>query len=314
MGGKPRRLVRVRDFEGHVAEAEAADGAFVDDDHVVLVRAAGRGGKGGGKGGVRVSEARLFTLFVPLWSRDVPELDEASVEVEPGGRGIWLSGDATDGGEVAVHLVLGTETPAEVYRLPSKYPNADFPVGISRAPAGEVGGEIMGVVSRERVTGPKAGGGPAPFATFELRDEESHDLELWVLRSGGESLLAAHLPHPTCLHPAFGHPALWCAIGWTSDRALLEIDPVGGRVARVDGALPPTAQAALLGPSKLAVLTDDWLGVVDLDARRGSWLTLPREEASARAHRFQTELTPGGLGIVRRPNREEATLTVYASP
>jgi hypothetical protein len=177
------------------------------------------------------------------------------------------------------------------------------------------GGAVAGVVSRERATGAAAAGGASPFASIELRDEESDDLELWVLQAGGESLLAAHLPQPTCLRAGIGHPVLWCHIGWTSDRALLKIDPVAGHVGRIDGALTPQAHAALLGPSTLAVLTrDSRLGVVDLATRRGAWLTLPPDRAPDQSHRFLIVLAEGGLGVVTETPDKEATLTTYAMP
>jgi hypothetical protein len=105
-----------------------------------------------------------------------------------------------------------------------------------------------------------------------------------------------------------------CHIGWTSDRALLKIDPEHGHVGRLEGALPPMASAALLGPSKLAVLThDNRLGVVELATRRGAWLTLPENRAPDTS-RFRTVLTEGGLGVVTETAPNEATLTIYATP
>jgi hypothetical protein len=63
------------------------------------------------------------------------------------------------------------------------------------------------------------------------------------------------------------------------------------------------------------VLVDDSrLGVLDLETRQGTWLTLPRDRASTSGRRFMTQLAQGGLGVVTRPKDEEATLTVYAQP
>jgi hypothetical protein len=305
--GKPHRAVHIQDVDGHEAETDAFAGAFVDDEHVVLVREAPKG-----RDGASVTEAAPFSPFIALWSRDVPELAAPSVEVEPGGRSILLVGEALDGqGEMTARFVLGSSAPAEIVRIPSKYPDDDFPVGISHSAAGEV----LGVVSRERL-GPRAAkGSGSPFASMDDRDDDSDDLELWVLGAHAETLLAEHLPHPNCLYPESGRPVLWCHIGWDKDHALLKIDPVDHRVARIDGALPPMAHVALLGPSKLAVLVADRrLGVVDLDTRQGTWLTLPPDGATTPERHFFTQLAYGGLGVVTRAKGEDATLTVYAQP
>ena len=65
-------------------------------------------------------------------------------------------------------------------------------------------------------------------------------------------------------------------------------------------------EAVLVGDSRL--------GVVDLDTRQGTWLTLPADRDSSRDRRSFAQLTQGGLGVVTRPKDGAALLTVYAQP
>jgi hypothetical protein len=91
---------------------------------------------------------------------------------------------------------------------------------------------------------------------------------------------------------------------------ILKIDPVAGNMVRLGEALPSHAQIARVGPSKLAVISGGDLGVIDLDTRRGAWLTLP-----ATANRDWPQLVGGGVGTFVRSGRgKDATLTVYALP
>ena len=183
------------------------------------------------------------------------------------------------------------------------------------------------MVSRQRAAHAEVTGEGAPFVVNDHRDEERDDLELWALRPAGETLLAAHLPHFGCLEPTVGHPVLWCPAGWGDNRALLKIDAVAGRVTRVAGGLPKGGSAAFIARSKLAVVSygrsgvADRLGVVDLETRRGTWLTLPvgTEPAAGTsdegASRSRAEPVRGGLATIASAGEgEDATLTVYAQP
>ena len=84
---KPRFGIRVRDFEGHVVELDGAAAAFVDDQRMLIVRQ-------------RRDETRDRALArsarsprpTPSWSRRIPTLINASVEVEPTGEPIVLTG------------------------------------------------------------------------------------------------------------------------------------------------------------------------------------------------------------------------------
>ena len=302
---KPRIGIRVRDFDGHLFETDSIAAAFVDDERMLLVRLSTAE-----RPGLEISEVHPFSPGAPLWSRRIPELESGSVELEPGGDTIVLTGPARGtNAEITVRMGFGADAPRRVLSIDSRHPDADFGVGVFFASDGQ-GGRV---VSRQRA----AGAGRSPFVVNDRRDEESNDLELWAIRPEGESLLAVHLPHPDCLAPAVGHPVLWCPVGWTDDRALLKIDPVAGRVTRVEAAMPSRSRAGLLGPSKLAVLTDDdRLGVVDLDTRQGTWLTLPPpDKPPDRSRRWYTDLAQGGLATVTyAPEGQDATLTVYALP
>jgi tetratricopeptide (TPR) repeat protein len=313
---KPRFGIRVRDFEGHVVELDGTAAAFVDDQRMLLVRRPNQNG-------IELCEVRPFSSTAPVWTRRLPSFTDASVSVESTGEPIVLSGPA-----------LGTEKPlivrtdfgpdARLHFVPSssRASDADLEVGFFLTTDGQGGS----VVSRQRDGSAKASSGGSPFVPSERRDDESSDLELWALRPEGETLLAAHLPHPECLKPTVGLPVLWCPVGWGDNRALLKIDGAAGRVSRIAGALPKWGRAAMIAPSKLVVVSygqsgaTDRLGVLDLDTRRGTWLTLPAGDSAGGTSENGTSLAraepvQGGLAtVVNEGEGRDATLTVYAVP
>jgi hypothetical protein len=243
--------------------------------------------------------------------------------LEPDGKTITLTGAEPKNGAVVVRTGFGRDVPLRVTMIPSRHPDADMGVGFFFTANGEAGS----VVSRERASRAAASGGASPFVVNDQRNYESDDLELWALRPGGETLLATGLPHADCLAPKIGHPVFWCKGGWGDGRALLKVDGVAGRVSRIAEALPKWGGAAMLAPSKLAVVSynrvgvADRLGVVDLETRHGTWLTLPAASDSQSgtseksASRARTAPVQGGLATVSNPGEgQEATLTVYAVP
>ncbi len=315
---QPRFGIRVRDFEGHVVQLDCTAAAFVDDQRILLVRNASRA-----EHGIELSEVRPFSSPVPLWSRRISELDTASVEVEPDGQTIALTGSEHETWKtVVIRTGFGREAPLRVATIPSQHLDADQGVGFFFTPDGEAGS----VVSRERTAHAGASGGGAPFVTNDQRDDEGNDLEIWALGPAGETLLAAHLPDPDCLAPRVGHPVFWCSVGWGENRALLKVDGAAGRVSRIVGALPKWGSAAMLAPSKLVVVSygqaglTDRLGVLDLETRRGTWLTLPAGDSAGGTSDNGTSLAraepvQGGLAtVVNAGEGRDATLTVYAMP
>ena len=145
----------------------------------------------------------------------------------------------------------------------------------------------------------------------------------------GEALLAAHLPHPECLKPTVGHPVLWCPVGWGENRTLLKVDAAAGRVSRVADALPKWGSAAMIAPSKLAVVSYNqlWRALIGSasstsEARRGTWLMLPpaghstADSSKEGGPRSRAEPVQGGLAtiVVSGRGARTTTLTVYAVP
>ncbi|HTB59097.1 MAG TPA: hypothetical protein VLC06_14560, partial [Polyangia bacterium] len=119
--------------------------------------------------------------------------------------------------------------------------------------------------------------------------------------------------------PTVGHPVVWCRAGWGKNGALLKIDAVVGRVSQVVQALPDQGQAALIAPSKLAVVSGHRMGVVDLETRKGAWLILPGAGGSTDSDEGigAEDLEPVQGGVATLANAhdgQEATLTVYAAP
>jgi hypothetical protein len=318
VGKKPRFGIRVRDFEGHVVELDGNEAAFVDDQRMLLVRQGTRTGNG-----IELSEVRPFSSPAPVWSRRISELDIASIDLEPDGQTITLTGTERDAWKtVVIRTGFGREAPLRVATIPSRHRDADQGVGFFFTPDGEAGS----VVSREHAAHAAASGGGSPFVTNDQRSEEANDLEIWALGPTGETLLAAHLPDPDCLAPRVGHPVFWCPVGWGENRALLKVDGAAGRVSRIAGALPKWGSAAMIAPSKLVVVSHgqsgvtDRLGVLDLETRHGTWLTLPASEAAGGTSENGTSLAraepvQGGLAtVVNAGEGRDVTLTVYASP
>jgi tetratricopeptide (TPR) repeat protein len=312
---KRRHGIRVRDFEGHVVELDGFAATFVDDQRMLLVRPAPAP-----EPGIELSEVRPFASPAPLWSRRIGELAHASVEVEPDGATIALTGSSPkELRTVVVRTGFGRDAPLRVVAIPSLHQDADGGIGFFFTPDGEPGS----VVLRERA----ARGGGSPFVPTDQRDWESNDLELWALRPAGETLLAAHLPDPNCHGSTVGRPLLWCTVGWGENRALLKIDAAAGRVSRIADALPKWGTAELIAPQRLAVVSygqrglADRLGVVDLETRRGTWLELPTagsatvEASNEGARSGRVELVRDGLAtFVDAGEGQDATLTVYATP
>jgi hypothetical protein len=65
----------------------------------------------------------------------------------------------------------------------------------------------------------------------------------------------------------------------------------------------------MLGPDRLAVLGQDDIGVIDLDARREFRLKLPETD-----DRDRPTLADGGLGTLAEEPDDHATIVVYAEP
>ena len=316
---EPRFGIRVRDFEAHVVDLDGTAAAFVDEQRILLVRNGTRAERG-----IELSEVRPFSSTTPLWSRRISAVDNASVEVEPDGQTIALTGsEAATWRTVVVRTGFGRDAPLRITTIPSRHPESDLGVGVFFVANGEVGG----VVSRERAAHAGASSGGAPFVTNDQRSEEADDLEIWALRPAGETLLAAHLPDPDCLAPRVGRPVFWCSVGWGENRALLQVDGSVGRVSRIADALPRWGSAEMLAPSKLAVVSYDRvgavdrLGILDLEARHGTWLTLSAASGSAGGisekgvSRPRAEPVRGGLAtVVEGGEGQETTLTVYAVP
>jgi hypothetical protein len=297
--------IRVRDFAGHAVEIDAASAAFVDDERMLILRRRAPS--------VELSEIRPFSSTAPSWSRVIPELEMASVEIEPGGKTILLVGNAAHtGAPAAVRTSFGPEAPRETLTTRSRYPDADAEIGffVSAGKSGQV-------VSRLRARLAPSATGRSPFVASDLRPDETGDVELWAIGPDGETLLSTHVPDLECLGSRIGHPSLWCPVGWDQDHTLLKVDAAAGRVSQVAGAMPPRSTATLLGPSKLAVLADDHrVGVVDLDARRGVWLTLPPAVASTgQSPSRGVGLADGALAMVTSAREGQvATLTVFTLP
>ena len=103
---------------------------------------------------------------------------------------------------------------------------------------------------------------------------------------------------------------------------MLKVDGTAGRVSRVADALPEWGSAAMLAPSKLVVVSNgrggvtDRIGIVDLETRRGTWLTLlGAGDSAAGTSDSRAEPVEGGLATVVNPGEgREATLTVYLTP
>ena len=272
---KPRFGIRVRDFEGHVVELDGAAAAFVDDQRMLIVRAGPEA-----EHGIELSEVHPFSSPTPRWSRRIP----SSTRVHRSGAGRTTDrahgigrarrGRPSSSAPVSAatrlcrsrrsRLAIRTPTGAS----DSSSLRTERPAAWSRANARAHARKRAAAVRRS--------------SRMTSATRRADDLEIWALGPAGETLLAAHLPDPNCLAPRIGHPVFWCTVGWGENRALLKVDGAAGRVSRVADALPKWGSAAMLAPSKLAVVSygqcgvADRLGVVDLETRHGTWLTLPR--------------------------------------
>jgi hypothetical protein len=310
VGSEQQLRIRVRDFEGHVIDLAGSSAAFVDDQRLLVVGPGTRA-----ESGIVLSEVQPFSSETPLWSRRISALRHAAVAVEPDGVTITLTGSQPETSNgIVVRTGFGGDAPLRITAIPSRQLDADATVGFFFTPEGGAGG----VVTRQRAPRADAADAASQFVANDDRDDESNDLELWALRPTGETLLAAHLPDPDCLAPTGGRPVLWCVAGWGDGRTLLKVDPVAGRVSRIVDALPKSRRAAMIAPSKLAVVSGHRMGIVDLETHRGTWLILPEDSgeiSEGGTYRSRAEPVEGGLATMTEAGEgKDATLTVYGPP
>ena len=103
----------------------------------------------------------------------ISELGDASVEVEPDGQTIALTGSAPRSWKsVVVRTGFGRDAPLRVEVIPSRHLDADRDVGFFLTAEGEAGN----VVSRQRAARAGVTGEGAPFLVNDQRDEERDDL------------------------------------------------------------------------------------------------------------------------------------------
>ena len=263
--------IRVRDFEGHVVELDGFAAAFVDDQRMLPAGAAPAP-----EPGIELSEVRPFSSPTPLWSRRIAELGHASVEIDPDGKTIALTGSSPEGPRtVVVRTGFGRDAPLRVVAIPSLHQDADGGVGLFFAPDGEAGS----VVSRERAAGGASGAGAPSCRPTSVTGTAT----TWSSGRCGPRGNPARRPsaEPHLLWVDRRAPVALVHGGVGGEPRLPKIDAVAGRVSRVADALPKRGSVELIAPSKLAVVSyvergmADRLGVVDLETRQGTWLTLP---------------------------------------
>jgi tetratricopeptide (TPR) repeat protein len=299
--GRLRTMFRASDFDGHVVAVEGVQGIFLDDQRLAVLRNSH-------------DAAQLFVVDVTVGvdsirTRTLPDLaaDDIQMQVEPGGRSILLVGSSRIDDDKQMAVRVPTEGDGAVEWLPvgRGVADRDERLRFFVAPENQGGTLVL------RSPHPVEESSEDEFEDdppVEKKDDGASDLPLWLLTPNAEVLIAGHAPRLHCLLPAITRSSLWC-VARADRRFLFEIDPRGRRMTRLNGEIS-RGQLQLVGPSKLALLSNGELGVLDLETGRGVWLTLPDSDD----HAFPT-LVKGGLGTLARSYRgKHATITVYALP
>jgi hypothetical protein len=295
-------IFRAGDFDGHLVTIGGTEAAFLDDQRLAVVR-------GSGHAGAELAVVSLAKGPDPIWTRPLPDLDaeEVQMQIEPGGRSILLVGVPRNDQDQRIALRVPAEPEAAIESLPLGHRLAvlDQRLGFVVTPQGEAESWVL------RHPGPA----PAPdqiasaYVAAGQRAEIEHDLVLWLLTPQAEVLVAGGVPHLACLAPTLTRGSIWCQA--VSDRRFLfKIDAAARRMTRVNGDLPAAWRTELVSPSKMAMLWNGDLGVLDLETGQGVWLTLPDAPDQGFA-----ALVEGGLATFSRSGRSKhATITVYAIP
>jgi tetratricopeptide (TPR) repeat protein len=266
----------VADFADRAFEVPGDEGAFIDDDRLLVVR------KGAGKSkDALLVELRLSRGADPVWTKPLPNVDpsDITIEIDRAADRVYLLNDDTYGDQARVFRTTAeATTPIEWVETPAY--RTQILLGHCFGPAGWRG-------------------------SFVTRTQQQAT-DIWWLHATSETRVGPAVRHLDCPRAPFGDLVLWCLVREVP--ILFKLDATGGTVTRVPDELPYNWSRVMLARSRLAILGHAEIGVVDLNARRGTRLRLPDTE-----DRSPYSLAEGGLATLAH-DKQQATLVVYAEP
>ncbi|HXU65522.1 MAG TPA: site-2 protease family protein [Polyangia bacterium] len=281
---EPARL-RAGPFGGTLRDLRAYAILFVGEDRLAVLRPGASAGQD-----PELAMMALPDLEHPAWVRSLTGFRAGGATLQPDGDAILILGGSLGLDRPVAYRVPATET-GELQVLPA------FPsVPRARQRRWFMGaGGTLGEVANAPVGAP-------PTEANPLGGDQGQ--AIWLVEGGRTLPLARGLPN--LLFPQMlGRPELWAFSQSGPARTLLKVDPVRRTVRRVPGSVPGFSLPVMLGPGRLAFADHDRLGVIDLDARRGTWLTIDRHAM---------ELAQGGLVGISYDESSKTRLTVYAAP
>jgi len=270
------RGLAVADFETRLVEVAGTTGAFLDDDRLLVFRG------GDAKTYPVLAEVRFSAGPKPVWTKPFPvkPVYPTAIEIDRDtGRVYVLIGDPGIGESPVFQTVADASTPIEPIEAPRPGPD-----------------DLLGHSFR-------AGAWEGIFVVKGGRDFA----DVWWRTAAGERRLGAAVPDLHCPSHPLGDLTLWCLA--PDVPILFKVDGKAGTVSRVPGELPYAWSKSMLGQSRLAVLGPDEIGIIDLDARRGTRLTLPETD-----DKVPSRLAHGGLATLADGRSETTTVVVYAEP
>jgi len=276
-----RPVLHAGDFDGHIVEVDGTAAAFVDDERLIVLRP-----RADPKAEDQIVEVRPFAGGEPVWTKSIAGADVRAMSLRIDGDAgkvfIVANGSLRDGAPLFWQTTAAPESTVEAGPL-RQHDNDFVVVAAPGVPDG--GGALVARAQRFNSSG-----------------------QLFWRTAEGQRLLAAQRLRLDCVDPFPGAAQIWCLT--REAPILMEIAVAEPRMTRVPGEIRGW-EPKMIGKSTMAMLVDNQLQVLDLEARHGARLTLPEASSRASLH----HLASGGLAAVERAVRGgDATLTVYEMP
>jgi hypothetical protein len=290
-GGKAFSLkletaVQVGDFGDRLVELEARAAAFLDDERLLVVRAAGVGA------GEVLAEVRPFASPAAVWTKELPRA----------AAGVTSLAFDREGGTVFVQQ-WDAHGERRVYRT-----TADGAAPLVRVPVAAAGAEDDPRSSFLSQYFSVSGAGELFLRPGPQDPVARGAADLLLATPEALTALPGSLGRLRCVSSA-GDAVVWCVpMGVTSNQILLRVDARNRVLERVPGRLGFSSDLGALDRRHLVIARAGELRVIDVETRRGERLTLPPGEPS-----WNFELAAGGLAVFKHgQNSIPSTLTLYA--
>jgi Flp pilus assembly protein TadD len=298
-GAQPGHPIDVGDFAGAGVRIEGIGGVFVDDERFLVTR------RKTGRSELLLVQLRPLVRPEPDWSKDVPLLAINDLSYDAATQTVFVDGYDGKAQKRALATRADGDAPWVPLRsLDAKKDEYDVrPLATVFGPAGAAE-LVFGPRHAASAMLPWAGSGTGP---------------LWLSGPERRTLLSVSFSALRCARPGTAAASVWCVpTGDILRPVLLRVDTSRAVLERVPERMGFVNDLAVLDPTHLALINYAELRVIDLAARRGERLTLPKDQSV-----WDRRLVDGALATCRREGDISAggesssrpmTITVYAPP